>query len=65
MKVYELIQELAQFAPDAPVSVDVVGEQVSVYNHRTDDDDYVDFEKSSLVLDVAARDGQAVIEVDI
>ena len=66
MTVYELIQELAQFPPDESIIVEVVGEQVSVYNHRTDMDDYVDFEKSSRVLDVTQNQkGEAVIGVDI
>ena len=66
MTVYEMIQELAQFPPDSRVVVEVTGEQVSVYNHKTDSDDYVDFEKSSIVLDVVTnRKGEAVIGVDI
>lgn len=44
----------------------MTGDQVSVYNHRTDSDDYVDFEKSSIVFDVVTnRKGEAVIGVDI
>ena len=66
MTVYEMIQELAQFPPDSRVVVEVTGEQVSVYNHKTDSDEYVDFEKSSIVLDVVTnRKGEAVIGVDI
>lgn len=66
MTVYEMIQELAQFPPDERVIVEVTGEQVSVYNHKTDTDDYVDFEKSSRVFDVVqGRSGEAVIGVDI
>ena len=66
MTVYEMIQELAQFPQDARVIVEVTGEQVSVYNPKTDSDIYVDFEKSSIVLDVVTnRKGEAVIGVDI
>ena len=66
MTVYEMIQELAQFPPDSRVVVEVTGEQVSVYNHKTDSDEYVDIEKSSLVFDVVCRkNGDAVIGVDI
>ena len=66
MTVYEMIQELAQFRQDASVIVEVTGEQVSVYNPKTDSDIYVDFEKSSIVLDVVTnRKGEAVIGVDI
>ena len=66
MTVYEMIQELAQFQQDARVIVEVTGEQVSVYNPKTDSDIYVDFEKSSIVLDVVTnRKGEAVIGVDI
>lgn len=66
MTVYEMIQELSQFPPDASIIVEVTGEQVSVYSHRTDSDDYVDFEKSSRVLDVIGNSkGEAVIGVDI
>ena len=66
MTVYEMIQELAQFPPDSRVVVEVTGEHVSVYNHKTDSDEYVDFEKSSIVLDVVTnRKGEAVIGVDI
>lgn len=66
MTVYEMIQELAQFPQDASVIVEVTGEQVSVYNPKTDSDIYVDFEKSSIVLDVVTnRKGEAVIGVDI
>ena len=66
MTVYEMIQELAQLPQDARVIVEVTGEQVSVYNPKTDSDIYVDFEKSSIVLDVVTnRKGEAVIGVDI
>lgn len=66
MTVYEMIQELAQFPQDASVIVEVTGDQVSVYNHKTDSDIYVDFEKSSRVIDVVQnRKGEAVIGVDI
>ena len=66
MTVYEMIQELSQFPQDARVIVEVTGEQVSVYNPKTDSDIYVDFEKSSIVLDVVTnRKGEAVIGVDI
>ena len=66
MTVYEMIQELAQFPQDARVIVEVTGEQVSVYNPKTDSDIYVDFETSSIVLDVVTnRKGEAVIGVDI
>lgn len=65
MTVYELIQELSQYPADARIVADITGEQVSVYNHKTDSDDYVDFEKSSRVIDVVQRNGEVLIEVDI
>lgn len=66
MKVYDMIQELAQFSPDAKVIVNVEAKQVDVYNHRIDDYDCVDFERSSDDIDVTESiRGEAVIGVGI
>jgi hypothetical protein len=66
MTVWGLLQELLTCDdPNKPVRVEVVGEQVHCFNHRTDTDDVVDFEADSHILDCVERENAIYIEVDL
>lgn len=66
MNVWDAIMELAASdKPQMPVRARVTGRQVECYNHNTDMEDYVDFEKESSVINFVEYNGVMYVEVEL
>lgn len=66
MTAWDAIMQITEADnPNMPVVALVKGEGVECYNHVTDKDDYVDFEKESAIVNFIVRNGVLYVEVDL